>query len=190
MVLIIDNYDSFVFNLARYVNELGHEHLVFRNNKISVEQIKVMNPSHIIISPGPCTPNEAGNSMSIVKCLGLYIPMLGVCLGHQVIYQAFCGKIVKAFRPLHGQGSWIRHNGQGIFFNIENPLFVGRYHSLIADEEHLPDLEVTAISEEGEIMAIQHKKYPIYGVQFHPESILTACGYDILNRFLLSSGTI
>jgi para-aminobenzoate synthetase component II len=183
MILLIDNYDSFVYNLARYVSVLGFQYKVVRNDTISLDDIEKISPSHIIISPGPCTPNEAGISLSLIKKFGGKIPILGVCLGHQAIAQAYGGRVERASKPTHGKASWITHTERGIFSGIKNPLKVGRYHSLIADG--LPDeLSVTARTEEGEVMALQHVKHPVYGVQFHPESILTECGYDLLRNFL------
>lgn len=184
MILLIDNYDSFVYNLARYVSELGFEFVVKRNNIISLQDINQLQPSHIIISPGPCTPDQAGISMALVKRFGPQIPILGVCLGHQVIAQAYGGKIIKAKRPMHGKFSFIHHEGTDLFKNLKNPMQVGRYHSLIVSDDGFPTtLNVTARCEEGEIMALQHRNYPIWGVQFHPESVLTPEGYTILKNF-------
>jgi anthranilate synthase/aminodeoxychorismate synthase-like glutamine amidotransferase len=186
MILIIDNYDSFVYNLARYVRELGYSCLVKRNDQISLEHIKQLQPSHLILSPGPCTPFEAGICIDAIKTFGAEIPLLGVCLGHQAIGAAFGATITRATYPRHGKASFIQHNEEGLFKNLPNPLKVARYHSLIVKNDS-PDLVYTAFSSEGEVMALQHKQYPIYGVQFHPESILTEHGYDLLKQFLAVS---
>jgi anthranilate synthase/aminodeoxychorismate synthase-like glutamine amidotransferase len=185
MILLIDNYDSFVFNLARYVSELGYEKIVYRNNKLTLDDIKRMQPSHIIISPGPCAPDSAGISLDIIRYLGPTIPLLGVCLGHQAIGQVFGGKVVRARYPMHGKASLITHDAQHIFAGLPNPLQAARYHSLIVSEDNLPDvLAVTAKSSEGEIMGLRHKQLPVYGVQFHPESVLTQQGHQLLKNFL------
>jgi para-aminobenzoate synthetase component 2 len=183
MILLIDNYDSFVYNLARYVRELGFECLVKRNNEISLEDIKQLKPSHIILSPGPCSPAEAGICIDVIKTFGEHTPILGVCLGHQAIGAAFGATVTRAQHPLHGKASLIQHNQEGIFKDLPNPLKVARYHSLIV-LNNSPELIYTAFSQEGEVMALQHKKQPIYGVQFHPESILTEQGYELLKGFL------
>ncbi len=183
MIVVIDNYDSFVENLARYVRELGHETQVVRNDKMSVADIEQLNPSHIILSPGPCAPNQAGICLAIVEHFTGKKPILGVCLGHQVIAQAFGANITKAQQPMHGKTSKITHQQQGIFLGIETPLTVARYHSLIA--ENMPVcLKITAYSAEGEVMALAHRDYPIFGVQFHPESFLTDAGYTLLQNFI------
>ena len=185
MILLIDNYDSFVYNLARYVSELGIETVVKRNDSIKSHDINLLQPTHIIISPGPCTPNEAGISLEIMTQLGKDIPILGVCLGHQCIAQAFGGTIKKAKRPMHGKSSPIIHQQSHLFTDIPSPLHVGRYHSLIVSDDNLPaTLQVTARCDQNEIMALQHVVWPIYGVQFHPESILTQEGHQILRNFL------
>jgi para-aminobenzoate synthetase component II len=186
MILLIDNYDSFVYNLARYVRELGFSCVVYRNDSLTVEEIRErIQPSHIILSPGPCTPTEAGISVSVIKELAVSIPILGICLGHQAIGQAYGLAVVKAKRPLHGRPSSIQHDGKGVFDGLESPLMVGRYHSLIVLEEDLPDcLKVTSRSEEGEIMSVRHKSLPLSGVQFHPESILTKFGKRMISNFL------
>ena len=186
MILLIDNYDSFVYNLARYVKELGHSCRVIRNDAITVSEIAhTICPTHIIISPGPGIPAKAGISIPIVRELGKRIPILGVCLGHQAIGEAFGASIIRAKKPMHGMASTIYHDNQGIFKGISNPLKVARYHSLVVSTDHLPDvLHVNAFSEKSEMMALQHKKLPIFGVQFHPESILTDQGYELLGRFL------
>jgi anthranilate synthase/aminodeoxychorismate synthase-like glutamine amidotransferase len=185
MILLIDNYDSFVYNLARYVRELGAEPHVVRNDAITPEEAMRLAPTHVIISPGPCSPAEAGVSTELVLRLGPTIPLLGVCLGHQCIGAAYGGTIVRARRPMHGKTSLIRHDGTGIFTGIPSPFPATRYHSLVIAPESLPgDLRATAWSEEGEIMAVQHRHFPVTGVQFHPESVLTEYGYRMLDRFL------
>lgn len=190
MILVIDNYDSFVHNLARYLRELGWSTQVVRNDGFSLDEIAALKPSHIVISPGPCTPNEAGISVATVRRFGPSIPILGVCLGHQSIGQAFGGRIVRARRPMHGKTSMIRHKGAGVFANLPNPLRATRYHSLVVAKEDLPeDLVITAESQEGEIMALAHRRYPIVGLQFHPEAVLTEHGYDLLRNFLGRSVT-
>lgn len=185
MILLIDNYDSFVYNIARYVRELGFQCRVVRNNMISLTQLIALKPSHIIISPGPCTPNEAGISMEVIAKLGSTIPILGVCLGHQAIGQVYGGRVTRAERPMHGKSSRITHDETDLFLGIKNQQRVARYHSLIVSDKNFPDaLHVTARCEIGEIMALRHKQYPVFGVQFHPESILTEEGYKILSNFL------
>jgi anthranilate synthase/aminodeoxychorismate synthase-like glutamine amidotransferase len=190
VILVIDNYDSFVHNLARYLRELGWSTQVVRNDGFSLDEIAALKPSHIVISPGPCTPNEAGISVATVRRFGPSIPILGGCLGHQSIGQAFGGRIVRARRPMHGKTSMIRHKGAGVFANLPNPLRATRYHSLVVAKEDLPeDLVITAESQEGEIMALAHRRYPIVGLQFHPEAVLTEHGYDLLRNFLGRSVT-
>ncbi|MFL5402982.1 MAG: anthranilate synthase component II [Gemmatimonadales bacterium] len=185
MILLIDNYDSFVYNLARYVCELGEEPLVRRHDALGVDDVLALSPSHIIISPGPCSPTEAGISTEIVRRLGPHIPILGVCLGHQCIGAAYGGEIVRAGLPMHGKTSRIHHTGQGLFSGLPTPFTATRYHSLvIAPASVPPGLQVTASSEDGEIMAVQHAEHPVYGVQFHPESVLTEHGYRLLDHFL------
>lgn len=185
MILLIDNYDSFVYNLARYVGELGHERIVKRNDDITLDEIAKLQPSHIIISPGPCAPEQAGISMEVIRYFAGQIPLLGVCLGHQAIGQVFDGKVARAKRPMHGKSSLITHDENEIFSGIENPLRVARYHSLIVSDDNFPDeLRVTARCDHGEIMALSHRTYPVFGVQFHPESVLTQCGYELLRNFL------
>ncbi len=185
MLLMIDNYDSFVYNLVQYLGEMGEAVQVFRNDKLTIPQIEDLSPEHIIISPGPCTPNEAGISLALIKHFKGKIPLLGVCLGHQAIGQAFGGDVVRAPRLMHGKTSVIHHDGKGVFRNLKNPLAATRYHSLIVKRETLPDcLEITAETELGEIMGIRHKEYLIEGVQFHPESILTEDGHAMLKNFL------
>ena len=190
MILMIDNYDSFTYNLVQYIGELDYKVVVARNDAITVEKIKHLKPSKIIISPGPCSPNQAGISLDIVNYFHQTIPILGVCLGHQTIAQAFGTKIVHARNVMHGKTSLIHHKQKGLFKNIPSPYTVMRYHSLIAQEESLADcFEITAWTEDengakDEIMAISHKDLPILGVQFHPESISTEFGYDLLGNFL------
>ena len=190
MILMIDNYDSFTYNLVQYIGELDYKVVVARNDAITVEKIKRLKPSKIIISPGPCSPDQAGISLDIVNYFHQTIPILGVCLGHQTIAQAFGTKIVHARNVMHGKTSLIHHNQSGLFQNIPNPYKVMRYHSLVAQKESLADcFEVTAWTEDkngvkDEIMGISHKDLPISGVQFHPESISTEFGYDLLSNFL------
>ena len=185
MILLIDNYDSFVYNLARYVRELGETPLVRRHDAMSVDQVLELAPSHIIISPGPCSPREAGISTEVVRQVGPSIPILGVCLGHQCIGAAYGGEIVRAGAPMHGKVSRIHHTGAGIFAGLPTPFSATRYHSLVIAPASLPpSLQVTATSEDGEIMAVQHAKHPVHGVQFHPESVLTEHGYRLLDHFL------
>ncbi len=185
MILLIDNYDSFVFNLARYVRELGDDAIVRRHDALTLDEIATLRPTHIIISPGPCTPVEAGISTDIVRALGAGIPILGVCLGHQCIGAAYGGRIVRAGRPMHGKVSCVTHDAHGIFGGLPSPLHVTRYHSLVIERATLPDvLRITATSEDGEIMAVEHRSHPVIGVQFHPESALTEHGYAILDAFL------
>ena len=189
MVLVIDNYDSFTYNLVQYLLELGEEVIVHRNDEISLDRIREANPQQIVISPGPCTPNEAGISVDCIKEFGSSIPILGVCLGHQSIAQAFGGKIVRASQVMHGKTSSIKHDSRGVFANLEGSFIATRYHSLVVEERSLPDcLEVSAWSnDEGslkEIMAVRHRELFVEGVQFHPESILSEHGYQILRNFL------
>jgi para-aminobenzoate synthetase component II len=185
MILLLDNYDSFTYNLAQYLGELGCTLEVHRNDKISVEQIVRHKPERIVISPGPCTPQEAGISVELIQKLAGKFPILGVCLGHQAIGAAFGGKIVRAPKLFHGKTSQIEHNGKGIFRSVPNPLTATRYHSLIVERKSLPrSLAITAETSDGVIMGIRHKRYPIEGVQFHPESVLTESGKKILQNFL------
>ncbi|MGH7525568.1 MAG: anthranilate synthase component II [Gemmatimonadales bacterium] len=185
MVLLIDNYDSFVYNLARYVRELGEVPLVRRHDSMTVDEILALAPSHIIISPGPCSPAEAGISTELVRRAGASIPILGVCLGHQCIGAAYGAEIVRAGRPMHGKTSQIRHRGGGLFAGLPNPFQATRYHSLVISPGSLPaELVVTATADDGEIMAVQHAEHPVHGVQFHPESILTEHGYRLVDHFL------
>ncbi|MBS4197476.1 aminodeoxychorismate/anthranilate synthase component II [Lederbergia citri] len=186
MILMIDNYDSFTYNLVQYLGELGEEIVVKRNDEISIEEIEQLQPNYLVISPGPCTPNEAGISLKAIAHFAGEIPILGVCLGHQAIGQVFGGEVVKAERLLHGKTSDIYHDGKSIFSNIRNPFRATRYHSLIVKKESLPDcLEVSAWTNKGEIMGVRHKELPIEGVQFHPESIMTEAGKQLLHNFLI-----
>jgi anthranilate synthase component 2 len=188
MLLMIDNYDSFTYNLVQYLGELGETVKVYRNDEISLEQIEAAAPARIVISPGPCTPNEAGISVAAIQRFAGKIPILGVCLGHQSIGQAFGGKIVHASQLMHGKTSDIRHKNSGVFSGLPDPLTATRYHSLVIEKGSLPDcLEVTAWSEDGEIMGVRHKKLKVEGVQFHPESILTQSGHELLANFLKGS---
>ncbi len=185
MLLVIDNYDSFTYNLVQYFGELGAELLVRRNDEITLDEITTLRPTQIVVSPGPCTPNEAGISCEVIRRFGPEIPLLGVCLGHQSIGQVYGGDVVRADRLMHGKTSPILHNGQGVFSGIPNPFEATRYHSLIVRRETFPDaLEITAETAEGEIMGLRHREYPIQGVQFHPESILTEHGKRLLQNFL------
>lgn len=185
MILLLDNYDSFVYNLARYVRELGDTPAVYRNDALTVDDVVALAPSHVIISPGPCSPSEAGISTELVRRLGATVPILGVCLGHQAIGAAYGGEIVRAGQPMHGKTSLIHHRGQGLFRGLPSPFRATRYHSLVIAPASMPEeLEVTASSEDGEIMAVQHRRHPVYGVQFHPESVLTEHGYRLVDHFL------
>ena len=185
MMLIVDNYDSFTYNLVQFLGELGAEMEVFRNDVITLDEIEQRSPDKIVISPGPCTPNKAGISVDVVKRFGERIPILGVCLGHQSIGQAFGGEIIRAREVMHGKTSQIYHNGKTIFQGIPNPFEATRYHSLIVKRQSLPDcLEIIAWTEDDTIMSFKHKEFKIWGVQFHPESILTAEGKNILRNFL------
>lgn len=185
MLLMIDNYDSFTYNLVQYLGELGQDVHVHRNDEITLDQIKAMQPEKIVISPGPCTPNEAGISVPLIHEFAGKIPLLGVCLGHQSIGQAFGGNIIKAKTLMHGKTSLIHHTNVGVFKNLPNPYTATRYHSLVIERETIPDcLEITAWTEDGEIMGVRHKTLAIEGVQFHPESILTEHGHELLDNFL------
>jgi anthranilate synthase component II len=185
MLLMIDNYDSFTYNLVQYFGELGEDVRVFRNNKIGIEQIEELKPDRIVISPGPCTPNEAGVSVETIRHFAGRIPLLGVCLGHQSLAVAFGGEVVRAERLMHGKTSMIKHDGRTIFRQLPNPFEATRYHSLIVKRSTLPScFEVSAETDEGEIMGMRHKTLGAEGVQFHPESILTAAGKDLLRNFL------
>ena len=189
MILVIDNYDSFTFNLVQYLGELGAEMDVRRNDELSVDEIERMAPERIVISPGPCTPNEAGVSVDVIRRLGPQTPILGVCLGHQSIGAAYGGNVVRADRVMHGKTSPIRHTGAGIFRDVPSPLTVARYHSLVIEPQSLPDeLEAVAWTDEPgyetEIQAVRHREHPVWGVQFHPESIASEAGMDLLRNFL------
>lgn len=185
MILMIDNYDSFTYNLVQYFGELGADIHVYRNDKISIDDIERLNPTRIVISPGPCTPKEAGVSVKVIRHFADKLPLLGVCLGHQSLAYAFGGKIIRADRLMHGKTSMINHDGQTIFDGLPNPFEATRYHSLIVNRETLPgDFEISALTDEGEIMGLRHLPTGAEGVQFHPESILTKAGMDLLRNFL------
>jgi anthranilate synthase component 2 len=188
MVLMIDNYDSFTYNLVQYLGELGEEVVVRRNDEIDLAGVEALAPDHIVISPGPCTPNEAGISVPLIQAFAGRVPILGVCLGHQAIGQAFGGRIVHARALMHGKTSLIHHKGVGVFAGLPSPFTATRYHSLVIERESLPDcLEITAWTEDGEIMGVRHRTLPVEGVQFHPESILTEYGHEMLANFLKAS---
>jgi anthranilate synthase/aminodeoxychorismate synthase-like glutamine amidotransferase len=185
VILLLDNYDSFTYNLAQYLGELGCQVEVHRNDRISVEQIAQRKPERIVISPGPCTPQEAGISVELIQTLAGKFPILGVCLGHQAIGAAYGGKIVPAPKLFHGKTSQIRHNGKGVFADLANPFTATRYHSLIVERKSLPrELEITAETDDGVIMGLRHRRYKLAGVQFHPESVLTESGKQLLQNFL------
>jgi len=185
MLLMIDNYDSFTYNLVQYLGELGETVRTYRNDEITLQDIQAMRPDHIMLSPGPCTPNEAGISLSVVEQFSGQVPIMGVCLGHQSIGQAFGGEVVRAKKIMHGKTSKIRHRKQGVFAGLQNPFNVTRYHSLVLDPKTLPEcLEVTAWTDDDEIMGLRHREMPVEGVQFHPESILTEHGHALLKNFL------
>ena len=185
MILMIDNYDSFTYNLVQYLGEMGQQLRVYRNDKITIEEIEDMKPDRIIVSPGPCTPSEAGISVDAIKHFAGKVPILGVCLGHQSIGQAFGGEVIRAQRLMHGKTSMIHHDNEGVFAGMPNPFEATRYHSLIIRRETIPDcLQITAETDAREIMGIRHKEYPIEGVQFHPESILTTEGKKLLANFV------
>jgi len=185
MLLMIDNYDSFTYNLVQYLGELGQELKVYRNNKITIAEIEAMKPERIVISPGPCTPKEAGISIDVIRHFAGTIPLLGVCLGHQSIGEAFGGDVIRAPYLMHGKTSMIHHDGKTIFAGLPNPFEATRYHSLIIKRETLPPvLEISAWTEDNVIMAVRHKQFKLEGVQFHPESILTGAGKDLLRNFL------
>ncbi|MDP6290244.1 MAG: aminodeoxychorismate/anthranilate synthase component II [Arenicellales bacterium] len=190
MILLIDNYDSFTYNLVQYLGEIGQEVEVYRNDVVSLDEIDHIDPDHIVISPGPCTPNEAGISVALVEEFGVEIPILGVCLGHQSIAQAYGGTIIHAQQLMHGKVSPIHHNGEGLFYDLPDPFTATRYHSLAVEGESLPDcLEVTAWTQDGEIMGLRHLDYPVEGVQFHPESIMTPNGHNLLANFFVEYPT-
>jgi anthranilate synthase/aminodeoxychorismate synthase-like glutamine amidotransferase len=186
MILLIDHYDSFVHNLARYARELGHEAVVRRHDAVTLDEVAALAPSHVILSPGPCTPVEAGSSVALIRRFGAALPILGVCLGHQCIGAAYGGDIVRAPRPMHGKTSDVLHDGTGIFAGLPSPLTVARYHSLVIEPSTLPPaLRVLATSlDDGAIMAVAHRTHPVIGVQFHPESAASEHGYSLLERFL------
>lgn len=185
MLVVIDNYDSFTYNLVQYFGVLGVQMKIFRNDEVTLKEIRALHPDRILVGPGPCTPNEAGISCDVIREFGPKIPLLGVCLGHQSIGHVFGGRVVRAERLMHGKVSPVIHNGKGIFKDIPSPVSSTRYHSLIVDRDSLPDcLEIVAETKELEIMGLRHRAYPIYGVQFHPESILTDHGMQMLQNFL------
>ena len=185
MILMIDNYDSFTYNIVQYMGELGADIRVERNDQISIEEIEFLNPKKIVISPGPCTPDKAGISVSVIKHFAGKVPLLGVCLGHQSVGAAFGGGIIKAGKLMHGKTSEVRHDGKTLFKNLPNPFTATRYHSLVLNRKTLPDcFEISAESDDNEIMGIRHKELPVEGVQFHPESILTPNGKDLLKNFI------
>jgi len=190
MILLLDNYDSFTYNLYQYLAELGAQVEVYRNDALSVAQAEALAPSHIVISPGPCTPREAGVSNAIIRALGPRIPLLGVCLGHQCIGEVFGGRVIRAPEPVHGKTALIQHAGAGVLRGLPQPFAAIRYHSLIVERATLPAaLEVTAETADGLIMGLRHRAYPIHGVQFHPESIMTPVGKDLLRTFLEDAAT-
>jgi para-aminobenzoate synthetase component 2 len=185
MILVIDNYDSFTYNLVQYLGELGEQIVVYRNDEIDIPGVERLNPDHILLSPGPCTPNEAGICLELIDAFKGKIPILGVCLGHQAIGQAFGGEVIRADQLMHGKTSEIHHDGKTIFAGLPSPFTATRYHSLIVKRETLPsDLEISAETSDGIIMGFRHKHYPIEGVQFHPESIMTEHGLELLKNFL------
>jgi anthranilate synthase/aminodeoxychorismate synthase-like glutamine amidotransferase len=185
MLLLIDNYDSFTYNLYQYLSELGAEVEVRRNDQVTLDEIETMQPTQIVVSPGPCTPNEAGLSCKIIETFGPRIPLLGVCLGHQAIGQVFGGRVIRAPEPMHGKTSLMYHQEQGVFQGLPSPFEANRYHSLIVERSTLPDeLEITANTADGLIMGLRHRRYPVEGVQFHPESIMTPAGKHLLRNFL------
>jgi anthranilate synthase component 2 len=189
MILVIDNYDSFTYNLVHYLNELGAETVVQRNDALTVDQALALKPQGVLLSPGPCTPNEAGVCLGLLENAPADLPIMGVCLGHQSIGQAYGGDVVRAKTLMHGKTSLIQHTGKGLFLGVKNPFTATRYHSLTVLRDTLPDsLEITAWTDDGEIMGLQHKTRPVHGVQFHPESIATECGHDLLANFLAIAG--
>ncbi len=190
MLLMIDNYDSFTFNLVQYLGELGAEVKVVRNDELSVQEVEALAPSHVVLSPGPCTPNEAGITLQTITRLAGRVPILGVCLGHQAIGQAFGGKVVRAKQVMHGKVSRIAHDGEGVFSSIPQQFTATRYHSLVVERDSLPAcLEVSAQSEDGEIMGLRHRSVAVEGVQFHPEALLTEHGHRMLQNFLRINAT-
>jgi len=185
MILVLDNYDSFTYNLVQYLGEMGAEMAIYRNDQITLSEVAAMRPEKLVISPGPCTPKEAGISIDLIRKFGSQIPILGVCLGHQAIGEAFGGEVVRAPRLMHGKTSMIEHDGRAIYRQLPNPFEATRYHSLIIRRESMPDdLLITAWTQEGEVMGVRHKSFPVEGVQFHPESILTQAGKGLLKNFL------
>jgi anthranilate synthase component 2 len=189
MILVIDNYDSFTYNLVHYLNELGAETVVWRNDALTVEQALALKPQGVLLSPGPKTPDEAGICLALLAAAPVELPIFGVCLGHQAIGQAYGGEVIHAKALMHGKTSQIHHDGKGVFAGLKNPFTATRYHSLSVNKDALPaDLEVTAWTEDGEIMGVQHKTRPVHGVQFHPESIATECGHELLANFLAIAG--
>ena len=189
MLILIDNYDSFTYNLVHYLGELGAESVVIRNDKISAEEVIAKKPQAIVLSPGPCTPNEAGVCLDLIKKAGPKIPLLGVCLGHQSIGQSYGGKVIRAPEPMHGKLSTITNTGKGVFKDLPKAFQITRYHSLIVERKTLPDcLEITAETSDGIIMGMQHKTHPVHGVQFHPESIASEQGHALLANFLTLAG--
>ncbi|MBI5759795.1 MAG: aminodeoxychorismate/anthranilate synthase component II [Planctomycetales bacterium] len=189
MILLIDNYDSFVYNLARYFTELGCEARVVRNDAVTVDEVRSLRPQAIVLSPGPCTPNDAGVCLELIRSLADDVPMLGVCLGHQAITVALGGRVIRAREPVHGRTSLIHHDGEGIFSGLPSPLRATRYHSLVVEEASLPlELRITARTDDGIPMALVHRSQPLFGVQFHPESVLTQSGHLLLSNFLSTAG--
>ena len=185
MVFVLDNYDSFTYNLVQYMGELGAEMVIRRNDELSVDEVEAMEPDRILLSPGPCTPQEAGISIELIRRMAGKVPILGVCLGHQAIGAAFGGDVVRAAKVMHGKTSEVEHDGKTVFAGIASPMTCTRYHSLIVSEKNLPDeLEVSARTADGTIMGLRHRKYPVEGVQFHPESVLTADGKRLVQNFL------
>ena len=185
MILLLDNYDSFTYNLYQYLAELGANVEVRRNDQVTLDEIAALQPKYIVVSPGPCTPNEAGLSCEIIETFGPSIPTLGVCLGHQSIGQVYGGRVIRAPEPMHGKTSLMYHEGKGVFRNLPQPFEANRYHSLIVERASLPhELEITATTEDGLIMGLRHRTHPVEGVQFHPESIMTPVGKDLLRNFL------
>ncbi len=183
MILVIDNYDSFTYNLVQYLGQMA-EVTVVRNDAITVDEVRGLHPAGVVISPGPGRPDDAGISVPLIRALGANTPILGVCLGHQAIAEAYGGCVVPASRLMHGKADSIRHHGQGLFRNLPNPMIAGRYHSLMVDVAAVPDLEVDASSDDGTVMAISHQRHPVYGIQFHPESVLTPEGMTLLAHFV------
>jgi len=189
MLVLIDNYDSFTYNLVHYLGELGAESVVIRNDKVTADEVMAMKPQAIVLSPGPCTPNEAGVCLDLIRVAGPTVPLLGVCLGHQSIGQAYGGKVIRAPHPMHGKLSTIENTGEGVFKGLPKRFEITRYHSLIVEKDSLPDcLKITAVTEDGIIMGLQHRTHPVHGVQFHPESIASQQGHALLGNFLALAG--